>query len=137
MVVYTCPSLLLWLGIRLHSVIFLMGKIWIVKNKIYLILRYDKNGNDVILNAHNCLLVKHSVGRIYMELFIWFILGNETGEVSVSDIMCVWFRVQKSIHFSKIKLSPFLKECFAREWCSLCLEVDRISCSILIGINIK
>lgn len=47
-----------------------MGKIRIVKNKIYLIFRYDENGNDVILNAHDCLLVKHSFGRIYVELFI-------------------------------------------------------------------
>lgn len=40
----------------------------------------------MILNAHYCLLVKDSIGRVHMESFIWLIVENETDEVSVSDL---------------------------------------------------
>lgn len=40
----------------------------------------------MILNAHYCLLLKISIGRVYTESFIRFIAINETeDEVSVSD----------------------------------------------------
>lgn len=39
-------SLFMVFGFHVSSCHFLMEKYWVVKNKIYLILRYGKNGND-------------------------------------------------------------------------------------------